>query len=287
MTYDYHILRVIAYIEQHLHAELVLDHLAGASGFSKFHFTRLFKALTGETTQEYIRKRRLTAAAQMLLATNKPLIEIAFTLGYGSQEAYTRAFKAYFGVTPHRYRMNGKHYDNLYKQALTTAVLEVKKHPAPVAPPRFVMKEACWTAGLALRGKIDNDSISRLWNHFYEQLELQPSLSVAEPKAYYGIESIHSTNQPFYLAGIELESAEIPPQLPNGWTAQQLSEQNYVVFELESLIECIPSAIDAIYKNELPALQVKPVRDYHFEYYQDDFKANELGHTFHLYIPIE
>ena len=78
--------------------------VSAASGFSVFHFQRLFQAITGFTVLEYLRRRRLTEAASTLRNTAQGVLEIALSYGYQSQEAFTRAFDAHFGVTPARFR---------------------------------------------------------------------------------------------------------------------------------------------------------------------------------------
>lgn len=94
----------IAFIEDQLQDQLNVTDIAREAGFSAYHFQRLFHAVSGFTVQEYIRKRRLAEAAAMLRETKSNVLQIAVTYQYGSQEAFTRAFIACFGVTPAKYR---------------------------------------------------------------------------------------------------------------------------------------------------------------------------------------
>jgi AraC family transcriptional regulator len=97
--------RVLGYIDQHLDTTLGLDTLAGVANFSAFHFHRLFTAWMGETLCEFVRRRRLEVAAQRLAAQPRlPVTEIALAVGFGSTEAFSRAFKARFRVTPTAWR---------------------------------------------------------------------------------------------------------------------------------------------------------------------------------------
>lgn len=94
----------IAYIELHLSENLSLDLLADYSGFSKYHFLRIFERETGAGLWQYIQNRRMTKAAKLLMTTELPLIEIALLYRFDSQEAFTRAFKSVYGLPPGRYR---------------------------------------------------------------------------------------------------------------------------------------------------------------------------------------
>lgn len=73
---------------------------SAAASFSAFHFQRLFQAITGFTVLEYVRRRRLTEAVGMPRGTSEGILDIAMSFGYQSQEAFTRAFSACFGMTP-------------------------------------------------------------------------------------------------------------------------------------------------------------------------------------------
>src|SRR5262245_1728960 len=99
-------LRAVDYIEDHLSEPIALADVAKQAGFSLHYFARLFRVLTGETFGAYLRARRMTLAAERLLGEGRELklIELAFSCGYDSQEAFTRAFKRTFGVTPGEYR---------------------------------------------------------------------------------------------------------------------------------------------------------------------------------------
>ncbi|RYE83306.1 MAG: helix-turn-helix domain-containing protein, partial [Myxococcales bacterium] len=74
------------------------------AGLSQWHFQRIFRALTGETLKTYVRSRRFAHALDRLAHSDERVLEIALAAGFDSQEAFTRAFKKAFGVTPARYR---------------------------------------------------------------------------------------------------------------------------------------------------------------------------------------
>ena len=98
------IVRAVDFIEAHLHEPFDLDQVADAAGLSQYHLHRLFRAAVGESLRGYVRKRRLSEAAHELRHSRAPILELALRAGFGSQEAFTRAFRAHFGAPPGRYR---------------------------------------------------------------------------------------------------------------------------------------------------------------------------------------
>lgn len=97
--------RVLDYIDQHLDAPLDLAQLADVANFSRFHFHRIFAAWMGETLGDYARRRRLEKAAfRLARGSGEPVLDIALACGFGSGEAFARAFKQQFGHTPSEWR---------------------------------------------------------------------------------------------------------------------------------------------------------------------------------------
>ncbi|WP_275558030.1 AraC family transcriptional regulator [Streptomyces sp. 5-6(2022)] len=95
------------HIDAHLDQRIEVAELARIAMTSEYHFRRLFSALAGISLSEYIRRRRLTLAGAEVLAGKRTLLEIAVRYGYGSGEAFARAFRAMHGVGPGEARRAG------------------------------------------------------------------------------------------------------------------------------------------------------------------------------------
>lgn len=102
------ILRVLDHIRAQLDTDLAPDDLATMAGFSLHHFHRVFRGMVGQSVMEYVRDQRLEQAAFRLKFGERPVTQVAFDAGYGSHEAFTRAFKARFEVTPSGYRESAR-----------------------------------------------------------------------------------------------------------------------------------------------------------------------------------
>lgn len=103
LSYQERINRVLRHIESHLNDRLNLYDLADIACFSPYHFHRIFSAMTGESLAAYIRRLRLQQAANIIIYTNESITQIASIAGYDSIDAFTRAFRAQFGMTPSEY----------------------------------------------------------------------------------------------------------------------------------------------------------------------------------------
>lgn len=99
--------RAIAYIDAHLDRDPRLEDLAAASCLSPCHFHRIYRAATGETPNDTLRRRRLHRAAHELVTGRDPVARIAKRAGYGGLAAFGRAFAAAFGISPAAYRKRG------------------------------------------------------------------------------------------------------------------------------------------------------------------------------------
>ena len=98
--------RMQDYIEAHLEETIGLSDLAGVSLFSPWYSYRLFQKQTGFTPASYIRRLRLAKAAMRLKKENVHIIDVAFDLGFGSVDGFTRAFYREFGMCPSDYAVD-------------------------------------------------------------------------------------------------------------------------------------------------------------------------------------
>ncbi|MEU5715619.1 AraC family transcriptional regulator [Streptomyces sp. NPDC020403] len=92
--------QAMEYVEAHLREPIEAAELARVALTSEYHLRRLFSALAGIPLSEYIRRRRLTVAGAEVLAGERTLLDVAVRYGYGSGEAFARAFRAMHGVGP-------------------------------------------------------------------------------------------------------------------------------------------------------------------------------------------
>ena len=145
--YERRIHRVTAHIDQHLDQPLDLEALAAVANFSAFHFHRLFRAWTGETLGDYLRRRRVEIGALRLVTQpGSTVLEVALAVGFGSGEAFARAFRQRFGATPSAWReqRNSGHADRNLDQASSDVDSD---HGSPATP---VIEDSTMTTHVSL-----------------------------------------------------------------------------------------------------------------------------------------
>lgn len=96
--------RVVQYVDENLSAKITLQDLAAVAGLSRMHFAAQFRAAMGMRPHEYLLKRRIERAEELLKHTDIPLVEIALTVGFQTQAHFTTVFKRFAGDTPYQWR---------------------------------------------------------------------------------------------------------------------------------------------------------------------------------------
>lgn len=89
------------------HEDVPLAALAARAGLSPFHLHRMFAAVAGETPKQYTLRIRVSRGAVLLLTTSRSVLDVALSCGFASHEAFIRAFRRQFGLTPRAYRARG------------------------------------------------------------------------------------------------------------------------------------------------------------------------------------
>ncbi len=107
-AYEERLVRVLDHIHDHPAGDLSLDALADVAAFSRFHWHRVFRAMTGETTAQAVRRVRLHRASIALVQTAQPFARIARDVGYPNAASFTRAFTDHYAATPAAFRNRGE-----------------------------------------------------------------------------------------------------------------------------------------------------------------------------------
>lgn len=164
--------RIIWQIEANLAQEdITIEMLAEACAVSRFHMCRAFRQATGVSIMSYVRGRRLSVAAQAIGTGDDTLLSIALEAGYGSHEAFTRAFLSYFGVLPNTVRKarSTKNLTLLEPVKMKKDML-VKDMLVDVEKPEFRDHKAFRVVGLSTQCSFDDiGGIPALWSKFNAQ----------------------------------------------------------------------------------------------------------------------
>jgi AraC family transcriptional regulator len=224
--------RGVDFVETRLDEDIALHAIAKAAGISQWHFQRMFRALTGETLKAYIRARRLAGSLDRLLSTDLGILDISLLAGFESQEAFTRAFKKAFRMTPNQYRRLGRERLFLKKLEFDRAYLEHVNQNVSMTP-EIVRQPAMTLVGAKTLffgvGSEHNDMAEKLpplWGAFLPRLgEIQHAVW----GRCFGVirQEREDDDRLEYHAAMEVTSVAA---LPNGMVSVEIPEATYAKF---------------------------------------------------------
>lgn len=251
--------QTIAFIENHLQDELAVAAIAAESGLSSWHFQRLFHQLVGETIGAYVRGRRLTCSLHDLLNTQLKIIDIAFSYQFESSEAYSRAFKAEYGVSPLQFRKKPiaivpQRKPPLDHKRLDYVLRDLKLVPEIKTIDGFTLVglPVSLTSPLAQRA-IYLDVITRVWKDFVARENLLETrlgaIKVGVIDAMVAPRQHIHDDQMTYLAATPVRTADV---IPEGMVGLKIPGGTYAVFQGKGYHEQTQFLIDHVYSTWLP-----------------------------------
>ncbi|MFD3157848.1 effector binding domain-containing protein [Haloimpatiens sp. FM7330] len=220
----------LEYIEKNLYTTLNIDDISKFACSSRYHFQRVFHALTGFTVTQYIKNRRLTLAAEELVATNKRVIDIALKYGYQSPEAFTKAFKRLHGISPSALKkLNGK------IKAFPKISFQISIKGEYEIIYRIVEKESFKVFGVEFTTTRVNDAAYREIPEFINKIfengiydRINQVLGNPEGSLLYGFHyNFKEDGTRKYMMGYEMLKAEISDE----FTILQVPKLTWAVFE--------------------------------------------------------
>ena len=268
--------KVIWHIETARSEPLTLEELAHRCAISRYHLARVFRTATGLSPMTYLRARRLSVAAVELADGDTDILTAALDADYQSHAAFTRAFVAYFGVTPNTVR-TARSTETLSLmepfQMKTEMIVDV---PAPELKER----DAFHVVGLGTRCTFDDISaIPGLWHTFNREGGGAPD---AVPGAAYGV-CFDGDDKGFrYVAGYGSKTGECP----NGMEKVSIPAGRYAVFTHKGHISDFPKTVYTIWNKSLPdhGLETRKAPD--FEVYDSRFDVESGRGEVEVWIPI-
>ena len=270
--------RALWFIEAHLGADASLADIADASGVSRYQLLRAFGSATGHSVMRYVRGRRLSEAARLLAAGAPDILTVALDAGYGSHEAFTRAFRDQFGLTPEAARER-RSLDNI---PLVEAIRMDESLIVTLSPPRFEAGRTLLVAGLGERYRFEtNHGIPLQWQRFVPYIGNIPGQ--AGTVAYGVCCNSDGTGNFEYIAGVEVSSFDdVPPELRR----VRIPAQRYAVFTHRDHISTMRSTFYTIWNQWLPASGYEVADAPDFERYDERFNPQTGTGEVEIWLPL-
>ncbi|MFP5393173.1 MAG: GyrI-like domain-containing protein [Gammaproteobacteria bacterium] len=267
-------------IETHLRAELSLDTVARVAGVSKFHMARMFALVTGMPMMSYVRRRRLSEAARALAAGAPDILAVALESGYGSHEAFTRAFRDQFGMTPDALRALG----HLNTITLTEAILIDDIPSMELAEPVPETLGELRFAGLGQYfGANERGGIPALWQRFAPSIGRVPGQAPGYT-AYGVVYDAASDGSMHYLCAVALEQGAPAPE---GFDALTVPAHHYLRFTHSGHVSGLSATFMAIFGRWLPASTYVTDEAPLLERYTERFDARTGRGDIDILVPVK
>jgi AraC family transcriptional regulator len=270
--------KAVWFVESHFRETVTLEEIAQTCGVSAYHLTRTFATSMGIPLMRYVRARRLSEAARQLIQTKANIVDVALETGYGSHEAFTRAFRDQFDLTPEQLRAQG-HANNI---TLVEALSMHSSTMTRIQPPRLESEGPRIIAGLIQRHDCSNPAgIPEQWQRFSKWIGNIPG-QIGD--AAYGINSNFDEEGTFdYMCGVQVSGEST---IPSDLKVLKLPAQTYAVFEHAGHIAGIRGSFTSIW-NWFSASDLKPTEAPNLEKYGRQFDpATGLG-GLEIWIPIQ
>lgn len=272
--------RVIAYVNGDLSGDCSLEALARIGCFSPFHFHRIFSAVVGETPLEFVQRVRLEKSAMLLTyGAAESIASVALSCGFSSPAAFSRAFRARFGIPPSawRTRRNRKTGKAVRKsgKALSPSALYVrvsdKRHnhrtgrntPMDVSIRELPARRVAYVANL---GGYDSSKIGAAWDRLCSWAG--PLDLLAPPTEFIGISfddpAVTPKDRCRYYACITVPEEIVPPA---GVGVLAIRAGRHAVMRYDGPLSGIAGAYARLYGEWLPASGHQPGEEPAYEVY--------------------
>ena len=269
--------KALWYIEAHFREEVTLDDIAAVAGVSRFHLSRAFPAAAGQSVMRYVRARRLGEAARTLAGGAGDILSVALDAGYGSHEAFSRAFREHFGLTPETVREQG--LDGIQPQE---PLRMDDSNSLRLAVPQIVTHRPFRLAGVSERYSMnDIAGIPAQWQRFVPYM---PGLSRGGARqTTYGVCYNADETGMDYMCAVEVgDFGDVPREL----TRLSIGEHLYAHFAHQGHVTQLRRMWQAIFNEWLPGSGYEIVQAPDFERYGETFNPMRGEGLLELFVPV-
>lgn len=270
--------------ENLLSEELTLGSLCREAALSESHLQRAFNILTGMSIVDYIRRRRLTLAAQELATTDNRVIDVALKYLYETPEAFNKAFRRHHGISPVEARRPG-----VTLNACTRLSIEIHVKGAPNMNYKLLEKEAFKLIGKTLNTTTENGAnlreIPEFWSQLNQNGEVEKMIQIPGIRELVGaciMEDITGQTFDYSIAAMVDQETEVP----EGMDVYEVPPLTWAVFEcIGAMPDAIQNGFKQIYSEWFPSTGYEHAPGPELEVYP---KGNPMSEDYYseIWVPI-
>ncbi|MBM7614936.1 AraC family transcriptional regulator [Alkaliphilus hydrothermalis] len=273
----------IDYLEKNIEDKLNIDEVAKMALTSKFHFQRMFHMVTGVSVAEYVRRRRLTLAAQKLATSDVKVIDVALKYGYQTPESFSKAFSKMHGINPSEVRGQG-----MDLKAYPRLSFHIQIKGEAVMNYRIVEKEGFKVVGQSKlvttkEGK-NFEIIPKFWDEVNSNGVCRELESRVGEMGILGIcmDFCHEKDEFTYVVAAEKLNGDVP----NHMIEKEIPASTWAVFEsIGPMPTAIQDVIKRIYSEWFPATGYEHAGGPELEVYLPG-NPNDPNYKCEVWVPI-
>ncbi len=256
--------------------EVTLEEIAAYAGMSRFHLTRIFGQSLGRSVMSYMRGRRLSEAGRQLANGAPDILAVALDAGYGSHEAFTRAFRDEFGVSPAEFRERPD-------QTRLMEPIRMDTFPSiTLSGPRMVEAGPMLFVGMGRRYRYDQmASASRQWDRFRPWKTRVPH---ALPGTAWGICTNHDPESMDYISAVEVSAFGL---VAHDLQRLRVPAQRFAVFSHKGHISEIQAVFRTIFSEWLPNSGLEEADAPSLERYGPEFDPASGEGGYEIWAPVK
>jgi len=272
--------RVIDHLRGNLHRQVKLEELAKVACFSKFHFHRIFSAVSGETLNNFTNRLRLEKAARLLRYSNKSLTDIALDCGFSSSATFSRAFRCGYDTSPSEFRKSGE----IKKSKICKELFDDRDYDVPMTaeekraafPVRLIDVPERQVAYIRVTNAFEAD---RVLAALKTMIEWAKSRGFFSQGILFGmtVDDPHVTPKHLYRYEVCLASS-FPFTCVKGMSKLKMPAMRYAVTRVSGDMRKVATAWDYIYRNWLIHSAYEPEHAPALEVFLEKENAMDWSH---------
>jgi AraC family transcriptional regulator len=280
VEYAQRINRVIDYLRGNLDRQMKLKELAKVACFSEFHFHRIFRAVSGETLNNFTNRLRLEKAARHLRFSDRSLTDIALDCGFSSSATFSRAFRSGYDTSPSQFRKSGEIKKSKICKELCTGqeyVLPMSAEEKRAAfPVRLIEVPERQVAYIRITNASDWD---RLLAVFKSMIEWAKSQNIFSQGILFGMTVDDPDVTPKHLYRYEVcLASSLPFECMEGMSKLKMPAMRYAATKVSGDIRKVATAWDYLVRSWLIKSAYEPEHAPALEIFLDKEKATDWSH---------
>ncbi|RUL53603.1 MULTISPECIES: GyrI-like domain-containing protein [Lysinibacillus] len=288
MSWVESIQKAIDYIETNLlNTSLSIEQIAKVTNSSVFHFQRTFSILTDSTVGDYIRRRRLTLAAEELINTEEKIIDLSYKYGYETPEAFTKAFRKQHGITPTDAR---KKKGSI--QSYNRLIIQISLKGAEPMNYKIIEKDAFQIVGVKRTYNCQNGENTQKIPVFWDDVHADGTnnrlieLNNGAVNGVLGVCIVEEEQKSLGLMDYWIATNH-EGDVPEGLLAYEIPPSKWVIFEVHGpMPHAMQETWKKIYSEWFPSNPYQPAGSAELEVYSND-DPSKTDYYSEIWIPIK